>query len=58
MEKEKRKSTKNPTINKYSLWNAFIMYLEKIYYPGALDKLDSGLLMHEYEYFKSQHLFN
>lgn len=36
-----------------SLWDAFINYIETMYYPGALESLDSGLITNEYESFKS-----
>ena len=36
-----------------SPWDAFINYIETIYYPGAIESLDSGLVNNEYECFKS-----
>lgn len=39
--------------NSAKLWDAFIIYLEKMYFPGAIEALDSGLVMFEFENFKS-----
>ena len=39
--------------NSAKLWDAFIVYLEKMYFPGAIEALDSGLIMLEYENFKT-----
>ena len=49
--------TRRSILKKTSLWEAFTLYLEKMYFPGAIEKLESGLVRYEYEYFKSQHLF-
>ncbi|MDX1285448.1 MAG: hypothetical protein R3182_10555 [Draconibacterium sp.] len=35
-----------------NLWDSFIIYLEKIYFPGAIEALDGGLVAFEYENFK------
>lgn len=55
--KELRRKQKTKVFTQTSLWEAFLLYLEKMYFPCALEKLDSGLLKYEYEYFKTQHLF-
>lgn len=38
--------------NSAKLWDAFIVYFENMYFPGAIEALDSGLVMLEYENFK------
>ena len=34
-------------------WDAFIVYFEKMYFPGAIEALDGGLVTFEYENFKT-----
>lgn len=48
---EKLITEKTDKINT-SLWDAFINYIETIYYPGAIESLDTGLVSNEYESFK------
>ena len=55
--KEVQRKQRTKVFKQTSLWEAFSLYLEKMYFPGAMEKLDSGLLKYEYEYFKTQHLF-
>lgn len=38
------------------LWDAFINYIEIIYYPGVIESVDSSLVDLEYESFKSFYL--
>lgn len=39
--------------NSAKVWDAFVNYLEAMYFPGAIEALDSGLIHFEYENFKS-----
>ena len=36
-----------------NLWDAFVSYMDSIYFPGAAETLESKLLAFEYENFKS-----
>lgn len=37
---------------KTSLWDAFVSYLESVYFPGASELLDKQLIAFEYEVFR------
>jgi len=45
--------SKQEFITRTSLWDAFISYLENIYFPGAAESLDTKLIAFEYENFVS-----
>lgn len=51
--KDTVKSVKNKVRNSAKKWDAFIVYLEKMYFPGAIEALDSGLITFEFENFKT-----
>jgi len=40
---------------KTNLWDAFVNYLDNIYFPGASELLDSKLIAFEFNVFKQYH---
>lgn len=46
-------NTKKIILNKASNWDAFINYIETMYFPGAIEALDGNLIFLEFENFKS-----
>jgi len=47
----KSKSYKNSSEEKNNLWDAFVDYFENIYFPGAVELLDTKTIAFEYESF-------
>jgi len=46
-----KSATKNQETN--TVWDAFVEYLEKVYFEGAADELDNELVEFEYNSYKS-----
>ncbi len=48
--------SKSERVNRKLLWDAFINYIETLYFPGAIEVLDGKLIFFEFGNFKSYHL--
>ena len=53
MKSKSYKNSREEQNTKTNLWDAFVNYLDNIYFPGASEVLDTQTIAFEYEAFKS-----